>query len=82
MNAIIVQVISLIGAGLILLAFTLAQRGRWQVQQGRYLWANTLGSGLLFGIAWLEWQWGFMLLEAVWFAVSVTGLWRLWRSPV
>lgn len=76
MNQVIVQSASLLGACLILLAFALQQRGMWAATQPRYLWTNVAGAGLLAVVAWLERQWGFLLLETVWVAVSLYGLTR------
>lgn len=69
-----IQVISLIGAMLILAAFALQQMGRWQPDNTRYLWANLVGSVTLTVIAWIESQWGFLLMEAVWALVSAWSL--------
>ncbi len=74
-----IQLVSLIGAALILSAFTLQLSGRWQAQNGSYLWANAIGAGLLTGVAWLESQWGFLVLEAVWTLVSLWGLAQKYR---
>ena len=66
----IIQLMSVAGACLILLAFALLQLGRWRADQVIYLWANLVGAGLLSVVAWLEQQWGFLLLESVWTLVS------------
>ncbi|MGH8528539.1 MAG: CBU_0592 family membrane protein [Nevskiales bacterium] len=71
-----IQVVSLIGAALILAAFALLQWGRWQAQDWSYLWANTVGAGLLTAVAWLESQWGFLALEGVWALFSAWSLLR------
>lgn len=72
-----IQLISLAGAILILLAFTLQLRGRWKATDPVYLWANLVGSTVLTVVSWIEAQWGFLLLEGVWALVSAWGLWRL-----
>ena len=41
---------------------------------------NLLGSAVLTVLAWHEEQWGFLLLEAVWAAVSAWGLVQLARG--
>lgn len=71
-----IQVASLIGASMILLAFALQQAGRWRPQDAAYLWFNLVGSGVLTVVAWVESQWGFLLLEAAWCVVSAWGLRR------
>lgn len=78
MNAI--QWVSLAGAATILLAFALQVLGRWKSSELRYLWANFLGSVVLTGVAWVEAQWGFLLLETAWAAVSLGGLVRVARA--
>jgi hypothetical protein len=76
-----IQWISLVGAVLILAAFTLQQLGHWTARGLPYLWCNVLGAGLLTVVALFEAQWGFLLLESVWTAVSVYGLARRSRVP-
>lgn len=78
----LIQVISLAGAMLILLAFALQLQGRWKSADPVYLWANLVGSAVLTVVAWIEAQWGFLLLESAWALVSGWGLWRLRAAPV
>ncbi len=69
-----------IGASLcVLLPFVLVQAGRLGTGSVAYLIANALGSGVLAVDAALGHDWGFLLLEGVWAAVSVAGLWRALR---
>lgn len=70
----LIQLISLAGAMTILAAFTLQQWGRLKADDAAYLWANTLGAGVLTAVAWIESQWGFLLMESVWTLVSAHGL--------
>lgn len=72
----IIQAISLLGAALILLAFSLQQWGRWSATDARYLWSNLVGSVILSVVAWIGAQWGFLLMESVWAAVSLRALMR------
>jgi hypothetical protein len=75
-----VQVFSLLGALAILAAFAGSQL-RWMSAYGLpYLLLNVGGAGVLTAVAWLERQWGFLLLEAVWTLVSVFALLRLLHS--
>lgn len=72
----LIQVVSLIGAMTILAAFTLQQFGRWRAQDLNYLLCNVLGAFTLSVVAWMERQWGFLLMESVWTLVSLYGLIR------
>lgn len=72
----LIQAISVLGALLILGAFAALQFGRTAATAPAYLWANLLGAGLLAAVAWLERQWGFLLLESVWAAVAGLALVR------
>lgn len=76
----IIQIISLIGAMMILAAFGLQQMGRCKSDDALYLWANLLGSATLTVIAWLELQWGFLLMEGVWALVSAWSLFKRSRA--
>ena len=72
------QVIQVVGALLILAGFAAAQFG-WLTPASRlYLWLNLVGSVILFYLAFVEEQWGFVLLEGVWALVSA---WSLLRPP-
>ncbi len=69
-----------VGASLcVLVPFVLVQAGRLGTGSGAYLVPNALGSGVLAVDAALGHDWGFLLLEGVWAAVSVAGLWRALR---
>lgn len=72
------QVIQVIGALLILAGFAAAQFGWLTPASALYLWLNLIGSVILFYLAFVEEQWGFMLLEGVWALVSG---WSLLRPP-
>ena len=74
-----IQMISLAGALTILAAFTLQQMGRLKSDDAFYLWANCLGAATLTAIAWIERQWGFLLMEGVWALVSAWSLLQRWR---
>ena len=70
----IVQGLSLIGALLVLLPYTLLQFNRLAPASVPYQAMNVLGAGLLTGVGIVERQYGFILLEGVWAAVSLMGL--------
>jgi hypothetical protein len=70
----VAQVVQVVGALFILVAFTAAQFEKLTVESKPYLWMNLAGSTVLAGLALHERQWGFLLLEAVWAAVSAWNL--------
>ena len=74
------QLIQVAGALLILAAFAAQQMGRMRADSRVYLLLNLLGSAVLAGLALHEEQWGFLLLEVVWAAVSAWSLVRLARG--
>lgn len=74
------QVIQVVGALLILVAFAANQRGVMGPHERRYLWLNLLGSVILTGIAIHNVDYGFLLLEGVWAIVSAWGLISLARG--
>jgi hypothetical protein len=71
------QLVQIIGAVLILVAFAAAQLGAMDPHSRLYLVLNLSGSLVLAVLAWRERQWGFLLLESVWAVVSLWGL-RSW----
>lgn len=68
------QVIQIAGALLILTAFAAVQFERMRPDSRVYLALNLAGSVVLAALAWVESQWGFLLLEGVWAIVSAWGL--------
>jgi hypothetical protein len=76
------QLAQIVGALLILAAYVLAQLGVLDQRSYWYLWLNLVGAGTLTVLAWHERQWGFLLLEGVWTAVTAWSLYgRLRPSP-
>lgn len=73
------QLIQILGALLILAAFGGAQLGKMATNSRVYLVLNLIGSGILTGVALVESDWGFLLLEVVWALVSLWGLIRVLR---
>ena len=68
------QLISILGAALVLGAFG-ALQFRWTGPMGVwYLVANVAGSALLALAAWLEGLWAFVVLNSVWGLVSIRSL--------
>lgn len=68
------QVVQIIGAALILVAYVAAQRQRLDPRSRLYLGLNLVGSIILAVLAAAGSQWGFLLLEGVWAIVSFWGL--------
>lgn len=75
-----IQIVSLVGAFLILVPFALSQLGRMPVKSFPYQAMNLIGSAILTTIAIIGRQYGFILLEGVWAVMSVVGLGALLRS--
>lgn len=79
MSAVTLQVISVLGALLILLPFAAAQFGRMTPASLAYQALNLLGSATLAAIALHDRQYGFLLLEGTWATVSLWGLLKVLR---
>lgn len=76
MSEFLIQASALVGAVLILGAFTALQL-RFTTSAGAgYLWANFVGSSVLAVVAIIDRRLGFILLELVWAGVS---LWSILR---
>ncbi len=77
------QLIQIAGAILILVGFILAQFKVLSPQALVYLLVNLLGAAALAATAYMEEQWGFVMLEAVWTIVSAWGTidWLRRRTP-
>lgn len=70
----------IVGAVLILIGFAGVQFRRVDPASALYLWLNLVGSVILAVLAFVESQWGFVLLEGVWSIVSAHGLVQLARG--
>ena len=70
------QILSIVGALLILLAFGLINSGRVRPTNLAYIAMNFVGSGLLAWVAVVDRRAGFILLETVWAIMSLMPLLR------
>lgn len=68
------QVVQIVGALLILVAYGAAQIERLDTQSRLYLGLNLTGSAILGVLAASTAQWGFLLLEGSWALISLWGL--------
>jgi hypothetical protein len=74
------QLVQVAGSLLILAGFAAAQAGRLSIDSAGYLVLNFVGSAILAVLAWIDQQWGFLLLESVWAVVSLWSLLQLMRG--
>jgi hypothetical protein len=74
-----VQVFSLLGALLLLLAYGGQQLRLLRSDRPGYQLLNLTGAGLLLWRALADRSYGFILLEGFWLLVSLVGLLRSWR---
>ena len=74
------QVISILGAMAILLAYAANQFRFIDPANLSYALLNFIGSFVLAVIAVIEVQWGFILLEGVWALVSLWGVYTILRD--
>ena len=74
------QLVQICGSLLILAAFAASQAGRLPIDSQLYLALNFVGSAILAVLAWIDQQWGFLLLEGVWAIVSLWSLVQLMRG--
>jgi hypothetical protein len=67
-------IVQLVGALLILAPFAAHQLDRLGTDAPVYLWPNLFGSTALAVIAGITGQWGFLLLEGAWAAVTARSI--------
>jgi hypothetical protein len=75
------QLVQVVGALFILVAYAAAQFGAMSQHSRIYLLLNLIGSAILGVLALDETLWGFLLLETFWAAVSLWGLIQAVRGP-
>ncbi|MEX5217000.1 MAG: hypothetical protein NW701_04155 [Nitrospira sp.] len=76
----IMQVLSVLGALMVLAAYGLIQNGIWRELDAGYLALNIAGSLLLGIVAVAERQVGFILLEFAWAGLGIVGVVRAWKA--
>jgi len=75
------QLVQVLGALFILIAYAAAQFGAMSQHSRTYLVLNLIGSLILGVLALIESLWGFLLLEGFWAGVSLWGLIQAVRGP-
>src|SRR5829696_9671204 len=76
-----VQLVSVLGSLLVLVAYVTSQFGWLSAKGPAYAFANIGGSGILAVVAALEAQWGFLLLEGAWALVSLVAVVKQRAKP-
>jgi hypothetical protein len=76
MNDSLGTAVQVAGSLLILVPFVLVELERRRPEALGHIWLNLVGSTILALDAWHGHQWGFLLLEATWAAVSLLSLVR------
>ena len=71
-----VQLISVVGALMVLAAYAAYQRGRLGRDDVLYNLLNVVGPALLTWVAVVDRRWGFILVEGAWALLSVPGMLR------
>jgi hypothetical protein len=72
--------VQILGALLILIAFGLGQAGKVSQTARSYVALNLVGASILAVDAYLEQQWGFLLLESVWALIAAWSLARIHQA--
>ena len=74
------QLLSLVGAVLILAAYIGLQLGRFARTDRFFNALNFFGSAMLTCVALADWRIGFIVLEAAWALLSIPGMFRRGRA--
>ena len=76
----LLQVMSVVGALMVLTAYGLNQGGVWRELHAGYLTLNIVGSLMLGAVAIADQRAGFILLEFAWAGLGLVGVARVIRS--
>jgi hypothetical protein len=76
----LLQVMSIVGALMVLAAYGLNQGGIWRELHAGYLTLNIIGSLMLGVVAIVDQRAGFLLLEFAWAGLGLIGVARAIRS--
>ena len=76
----LLQILSVVGALMVLSAYALIQSGIWRELDPGYLALNIVGSLMLGVVAVADQRVGFILLEFAWAALGLVGVARAVRS--
>ena len=74
------QIVSVVGALMVLIAYGLIQAGTWRELDAGYLALNVIGSLLLGIVAIEDRRVGFVLLEFAWAGIALIGVARAVRA--
>jgi fluoride ion exporter CrcB/FEX len=75
-QSMLLQVLSVVGALMVLIAYAMIQNGVWRELDAGYLALNILGSLMLGVVAIADQRVGFILLEFAWAALGFVGVAR------
>lgn len=78
--SIFIQIISLLGAFLILIAYWGHQRGWMDARKPKYNILNAIGAGMLAYVALFPFNAGFFVLELIWTGLSLVTLYKVTRK--
>ena len=74
------QLLSIVGAVLILIAYLAHQLRKMSAETIQYQALNFVGGFCLLATAWVARQYGFILMEGAWTLISAWGLWNTMRG--
>jgi uncharacterized membrane protein len=75
MNLDLTNIIGILGASLVLLAFTMLEQNYWGRNKFKYNFTNAIGSLLLIIYGLATQAWPFVVLNTVWFLISSKETW-------